>query len=185
MRHHAWATWEYLMLDTLRADWQANTDPLSRVVVTVYRYGHWAARSPLSPLALWPYRIANLLIVRGLAGCDIGRASRIGAGLRLHHAGRGVAIHGGATLGSHCEIYQGVAVGRRDHSGEPTIGDGVVLGAYAVILGPVSIGNGARVGPNAVVLVDVPAGTLIRSPASQVTPACPPEAAALRRVQRR
>lgn len=158
------------MLVALRADWRANTDPLSRMVVTVYRYGHWATRSRLRPLALWPYRIANLFLVRGLAGCDIGRACEIGPGLMLHHGGRGLAIHGCATLGANCEIYQGVAVGRRDHSGEPTIGDWVVLGAYAVILGPVKIGDGVRVGPHAVVLANVPAGMLVRSPAPQVTP---------------
>jgi serine O-acetyltransferase len=166
------------MLDTLRADWQANTDPLSQLVLTVFRYGHWAAQSGLRPIALWPYRIANLFLVRGLAGCDINRACQIGAGLKLHHGGRGVAIHGCATLGANCEVYQGVAVGRRDHSGEPTIGNQVVLGSYAVVIGPVSIGDGSRVGPHAVVFADVPAGMFVRSPISAVTPVRPREAAA-------
>jgi serine O-acetyltransferase len=156
------------MLDTLRADWQVSHDPLSRLVLAVFRYGNWAERSPLRALALWPYRVANLLLVRGLAGCDLPRQARVGPGLQLHHGGRGVAVSKRAVLGACCQLYQGVAVGNRDASGEPVLGDQVTLGAYAAVLGPVTVGDGASVGPHAVVLTDVPAGALVRSPRTEI-----------------
>jgi len=155
------------MPSALRADWGTSRDPLSRITLTVYRYGQWAARSRL-PGALWPYRVANLLLARGLAGCDMPRQARIGAGVTLHHGGRGVTIGKQSVIGEACQIYQGVTVGNRDASGEPVIGSRVTLGAYAVIIGPVRVGDSARVGPHAVVLTDVPAGALVRSPRPEI-----------------
>jgi len=87
------------MLDTLRADWRISHDPLSRLVLAVYRYGNWAEHSRLRPLALWPCRVANLLLVRGLAGCDLPRQAQLGPGVQLHHGGRGVAVSKRAVLG--------------------------------------------------------------------------------------
>ena len=156
------------MLDTLRADWRISHDPLSRLVLAVYRYGNWAEHSRLRPLALWPCRVANLLLVRGLAGCDLPRQAQLGPGVQLHHGGRGVAVSKRAVLGACCEIYQGVSVGNRDASGVPVLGDRVTLGAYAAVLGPVKVGDRAKVGPHAVVLTDVPPGALVRSPAAEI-----------------
>lgn len=79
-----------------------------------------------------------------------------------------MAVHKRAVLGTGCELYQGVAVGNRDASGEPVVGDEVTLGAYAAVLGPVSVGDRAKIGPHAVVLTDVPAGALVRSPAPEI-----------------
>jgi serine O-acetyltransferase len=152
----------------LRADWRASGDPLSRISLTVYRYGQWAEHSRLNAVVLWPYRLANLLLMRAIIGCDIPRQAQIGPGLILHHGGRGVAIHKSAVLGAGCEVYQGAAVGNRDQRGAPVLGDGVRLGAYAVVVGPLRVGDGARIGPHAVVLTDIPAGVLVRSPKCEI-----------------
>ena len=66
-------------------------------------------------------------------------------------------------------IRQHVTLGnRRTMDDCPVIEDGVEIGAGAVIIGAVTIGTGARIGPNAVLVKDVPAGTVVYSPLSEV-----------------
>ena len=69
----------------------------------------------------------------------------------------GVVIAPDANIGINCIIFQQVTIGTAD-GGYPTIGNNVLIGAGAKILGPVKIGDGAKIGANAVVLRDVPAG---------------------------
>ena len=116
-------------------------------------------------------RIAGVLIskVNYFAfGIEVARQTRIGPGLYLPHT-RGTVI-GAASIGENAVIYHGVTLGARVidlgfHSEtRPTVGNAVVLGAGAKIVGPISIGDGARVGPNAVVIDDVDAGALMVAP---------------------
>jgi len=72
----------------------------------------------------------------------------------------GVVIGETALIGDDCTLYHGVTLGGTSwNKGKrhPTLGNGVVVGAGAKILGPVTIGDGAKVGSNAVVVKDVPA----------------------------
>lgn len=72
----------------------------------------------------------------------------------------GVVIGAGAVIGRGCRIYHGVTLGisHRDNDGFPVLGENVLVGAGAKILGPIVVGNGAKIGANSVVLSDVPAG---------------------------
>jgi serine O-acetyltransferase len=100
---------------------------------------------------------------RAATGVDIHPAARIGARLVIDH-GVGVVVGETAVVGDDVVAYQGVTLGgTRLEAGKrhPTVGDGVVLGAGAKVLGPISVGAGARVGANAVVLRDVPAGAVV------------------------
>lgn len=148
------------MRATLRADFARNPDPLTRAVLLVFRIGQWAHRQGrmMRLLVGVPYKIANLLLLRLGVGCDLPARLTCGPGLRLHHCGRGVAVHPRATLGANVTLFQQVAIGQRDNTGEPVIGNGVLIGVGACVLGPVHLGDGARVAPNATVLDDVPAG---------------------------
>src|SRR5690349_21524357 len=110
-------------------------------------------------------------LARWLTGIEIHPAARIGRRLFVDH-GMGVVIGETSEIGDDVTLYQGVVLGGISlHEGKrhPTLGNGVIVGAGAKILGPITIGDGARVGSNAVVLKDVAAGaTMVGVPARQV-----------------
>src|ERR1019366_7080541 len=105
---------------------------------------------------------------RFLTGIEIHPGARIGRRFFIDH-GMGVVIGETAEIGDDCTLYHGVTLGGTSwNKGKrhPTLGNGVVLGAGAKILGPITIGDRARVGSNAVVVKDVPPGaTAIGIPA--------------------
>ncbi|WP_326557683.1 serine acetyltransferase [Micromonospora sp. NBC_01796] len=164
---------EFALREALRRDFARNRDWLTRAVLLVFRYGQWASRrSGATRLLLaLPHKVANLLLLRLAVGCDLPAQTTCGPGLRLHHAGRGVAIHRRAVLGADITLFHDVAIGQRDNTGEPILEDGVMVGVGARILGPVRLGAGARVGANAVVLDDVPAGGTALGPRATIRPA--------------
>lgn len=98
-----------------------------------------------------------------LTGADIHPAARIGRPFSLGHT-VGVVIGEDVHIGSGCTLMQGVTLGQLTLDAhlsagrfQPTLGDGVLVGANAVLLGPIAIGDGAVIGAGAVVLCDVPA----------------------------
>ena len=78
----------------------------------------------------------------------------------LPHGLHGVYISRYARIGRGCRIYQNVTVGEVDGRA-PRIGDNCLIGAGAVLVGPITVGDGARIGAGAVVAVDVPAGATV------------------------
>ena len=126
--------------------------------IMLYRLGHrlW--------LAEWRY-LARLLafVARLLSNVDIHPGATIGARLFIDH-GAGVVIGETAEVGEDVTLYHGVTLGGtswRKGKRHPTLGDGVLVGAGAKILGPISIGANARVGANSVVVEDVPPGCTV------------------------
>ena len=108
---------------------------------------------------------------RFLTGVDIHPAARIGKNLFIDHA-TGVVIGETAEIGDDVTLYHGVTLGGTStHQGKrhPTLGDRVIVGAGAQLLGPIVIGNDARIGSNAVVLKNVPdSATAVGVPAQIV-----------------
>jgi serine O-acetyltransferase len=99
-------------------------------------------------------------IGRWLTGIEIHPGASIGRRFFIDH-GMGVVIGETAQIGDDCTLYHGVTLGGTSwNKGKrhPTLGNGVVVGAGAKILGPIVIGDGAKVGSNAVVVKDVPPG---------------------------
>jgi len=97
-------------------------------------------------------------IGRWLTGIEIHPGARIGRRVFIDH-GMGVVIGETAEIGDDCTLYHGVTLGGTSwNKGKrhPTLMTGVVVGAGAKILGPITIGAGARIGSNAVVVKDVP-----------------------------
>jgi serine O-acetyltransferase len=100
---------------------------------------------------------------RFLTGIEIHPGARMGRRLFIDH-GMGVVIGETAEIGDDVLMYQGVVLGgttlekRKRH---PTIGNKVVIGAAAVLLGPIVVGEGARIGANSVVIKSVPPGATV------------------------
>jgi len=134
--------------------------------------------------ALWGHRISNWLwrhkvrfaarviaaVTRVLTNVDIHPGATIGEGLFIDHA-IGVVIGETAEIGSEVTIYQGVTLGGTslEHGKRhPTIGDRVVIGAGAKILGPVTIGDDSRIGANSVVVRSVPPNSVVVGVPGQV-----------------
>ena len=127
--------------------------------------------------AVWAYRVfhrmwrepglrlpARLLsqATRAATGIEIHPGAQIGQRLFIDH-GMGVVIGETSVVGDDVVLFHGATLGgkaMRKGKRHPTLGDGVVVGAGAKILGPVWIGDGAQIGANAVVLKDVPPGAV-------------------------
>lgn len=116
-------------------------------------------------LAHWFFRHRRHLIARTISqvgrfctGIEIHPGAKIGSGLFIDH-GMGVVIGETAQIGDNCTIYHGVTLGgtgREKGKRHPTLGDNVLIGAGAKILGPFRVGDNSMIGANAVVLQEVP-----------------------------
>ncbi len=120
-----------------------------------HRLTHWLWRSGLKWLARFLSHFA-----RWFTGIEIHPGATIGRRFFIDH-GMGVVIGETAEIGDDVTLYHGVTLGGtswKEGKRHPTLGDGVVVGAGAKILGPIHIGAGAKIGSNAVVVKDVPPG---------------------------
>lgn len=117
---------------------------------------------------LWIWRLRWLarmlsLLGRWLTGIEIHPGAKIGKRFFIDH-GMGVVIGETAEIGDDVTLYHGVTLGGttwRKEKRHPTLGNNVVVGAGAKILGPITVGDNARVGSNSVVVKDVPAGATV------------------------
>ncbi len=103
-------------------------------------------------------------------GIEIHPGATIGRRFFIDH-GMGVVIGETAEIGDDVMLYHDVTLGGRSlrkAKRHPTIGDGVVIGAGARVLGPVVVGEGAQIGANAVVVRDVPDGAIVVGVPGQV-----------------
>jgi serine O-acetyltransferase len=102
-------------------------------------------------------------IARFLTGIEIHPGARIGKAFFIDH-GMGVVIGETAEVGDHVTMYHGVTLGGttwEKGKRHPTIGNNVVLGTGAKILGPVKIGDNTRIGANSVVISDIPPNSVV------------------------
>ena len=131
-----------------------------------YRLAHWLWNIGLKWLARFISTIA-----RWLTGIEIHPAAQIGERFFIDH-GMGVVIGETAEIGDDCTLYHGVTLGGtswQKGKRHPTLGNGVVVGAGAKVLGPIEIGDNARIGSNAVVVKSVSMGkTVVGIPGREV-----------------
>ncbi len=167
------------MLAALKRDVRAarDRDPAARSALEViicypgvhallaHRFSHWLwrchVRLPARALAEF---------ARMLTGVDIHPAATVSPGVFIDHA-TGVVIGETAEVGVDVTIYQGVTLGGTslDHGKRhPTVGDRVIIGAGAKILGPITIGHDSQIGANAVVVKPVPPGSVVVGVPGQV-----------------
>ena len=155
-----------------RSTWEVLTLYPGLKAVWAHRLAHW----------LWTHRLKWLgRLVSGLSRwftlIEIHPGAKIGRRFFIDH-GIGVVIGETAEIGDDVTLYQGVTLGGTSWAKgkrHPTLGNNVVVGAGAKILGPFTVGENARVGSNAVVVREVPAGaTVVGIPARVVQEARAP-----------
>lgn len=167
------------MLAAIRQDIRAAKDrdpanPTTLQIIVAYPGVH----------AVWGHRISQALWNRGakvaargfaeltriLTGVEIHPGATLGKGLFIDHA-TGVVIGETAEVGDDVTIYHGVTLGgsgRDTGKRHPTIGDRVVIGAGAKVLGAIKVGDDSRIGANAVVVKEVPSGAVVVGVPGQV-----------------
>lgn len=155
------------MFDTLKSDLNAymERDPAARSrfeiyflysgfkAVRAYRRANFFYRHNMKFLARWISQNA-----RRRTGVEIHPGATIGSGLVIDH-GMGVVIGETTEIGNDCTIYQNVTLGGtgKDHGKRhPTLGNNVLVGTGAKVLGPFKVGDNARIAAGAVVLSEVP-----------------------------
>lgn len=155
------------MFKSLNADLQSvlDRDPAARSKLEVfflysgfkairaYRKANWCYRHNHKFLARWISQHS-----RHKTGIEIHPGATIGKGLFIDH-GMGVVIGETTVIGDNCTIYQNVTLGGtgKEHGKRhPTLGNNVLVGSGAKVLGPFTVGNNARIAAGAVVLDEVP-----------------------------
>ena len=111
------------------------------------------------------YFLARLVsqFARFITGIEIHPGAKIGKRLFIDH-GMGIVIGETATIGNDCTIYHGVTLGgtgKEKKKRHPDIGDNVMIGCGAKVLGPIKIGDNVKIGANAVVLKDIEKNTTV------------------------
>lgn len=149
-----------------RRDLRRNTGSAKgRAVMTLYRLGR-----SLPGLARRVYRPAYYVVVDMLLGISLPLEAEIGGGLLIRH-GQGLVVSWRSTIGVDCEVHQHVTLGETRDGAVPHLGDRVLVGANAVLVGAVRVGDDAVVGAGAVVVRDVPSGaTAVGNPARILSP---------------
>jgi serine O-acetyltransferase len=168
------------MFDALRRDIRTvlSRDPAARSTLEVlvcypgvhalafHRFGHW----------LWTQRWLTLArfvshVSRFVTGIEIHPAATLGPGLFIDH-GMGVVIGETSEVGANVTLLQGVTLGGTSLKREkrhPTLGDNVVVGAGAKVIGNIRIGDGSRIGAGSVVVRDVPPNAVVVGVPGRVT----------------
>lgn len=136
-----------------RSSWEVMTCYPGFHALLAHRLSHGLWTRGFKWLARWLAHCA-----RWLTGIEIHPGARIGRRFFIDH-GMGVVIGETAEIGDDCTVYHGVTLGGTTwNKGKrhPTLKHGVVIGAGAKVLGPITIGEHAKIGSNAVVVKDVP-----------------------------
>lgn len=179
------------MFQSIRSDIRSvfDRDPAARSLLEIllcypglhavwgHRITHWLWRHNFKLLARW---ISQLM--RGLTGIEIHPGAKIGQNLFIDH-GMGVVIGETAEIGINVTLYHGVTLGGTSlNKGKrhPTLGDNVVVGAGAKILGDITIGENSRIGANAVVVKSVPPDSIVVGVPGQVVTRSQPRTAGSR-----
>ena len=126
--------------------------------IIYYRIAHWFYTHRMKFLGRWISQFA-----RRRTGVEIHPAAKIGRRLVIDH-GTGIVIGATAEIGDDCLLYQNVTLGGTGAAREkrhPTLGNNVMVGSGAKVLGPFKVGDNARIAANSVVLSEVPPNSTV------------------------
>ena len=139
----------------------------SCIAMRWYRFSHFCWLHHMKFLAEMAMHHANRV-----TGIEIHPGAKIGRNLFIDH-GNGVVIGETTEIGDDCTIYHGVTLGGVSHSHgkrHPTLGNNVVVGTGAIVLGPITINDGAKIAPGAVIRHSVEPGQIAFSDELRVFP---------------
>lgn len=125
--------------------------------ILAYRFFNWCHRMniPTQPLRYFIERFIEIS-----TGISIPACCKIGKGLRIHHFG-GIIFHPETVIGEYCTLYQGVTFGDRGgYGGAPTIGNKVLIGAGAKLIGAIQVEDNCKIGANVVLNTDMKKNTM-------------------------
>ena len=167
------------LLEDIRA--YRRNDPAARSAIEVlllynglhatiaYRIAHWFYSRKCFFLARWISQAAKMF-----TGIEIHPAATIGRRLVIDH-GTGIVIGATAEIGDDCLLYQGVTLGGTGKDvgkRHPTLGNNIMVGAGAKILGPFRVGDNARIAANSVVLREVPENATVVGVPGRIVKIC-------------
>jgi serine O-acetyltransferase len=133
--------------------------------IIVYRFFHWLAKNNIPAQ---PFRFICERFIEIITGISIPAACKIGKGFRIHHFG-GIILHPSVEIGENCTIYHQVTIGDRGGGGGAAkIGNNVMIGAGAKLVGEITIGDYCKIGANAVVVEDVPSRSIAAGNPAQI-----------------
>lgn len=137
-----------------------------RIILQIRLYHYIKNNKSLLIKGIRPFLLLIIKIIskysQRTTGILISLDQEISGGLKFEHYG-GIVINC-RHIGKHCTIFQNVTIGyagRPGKGGSPTIGDNVVIGAGAVIVGPIKIGNNVFIGANACIFNDIPDNAVV------------------------
>lgn len=180
-------------LSILREDIRAifRNDPAARNIfevmlypglhaIIIHRIAHrlWLSGTPFLPRLLSQ-------IARFFTGIEIHPGATIGRGFFIDH-GMGVVLGETTEVGDYVTLYQGVTLGgtgKQRGKRHPTLGNDIVVGVGAAVLGAITIGDGARIGGGAVVVKDVPPHSTAIGVPARIVATRDPETGTTRRVE--
>ena len=140
------------------------------LATALYRFAHWAYLQP-GPRGRWCQLLHQLARrpTEIVTGISIAPTAHIGPGLYIAHFG-GVVIGARCVIGTNCNLGHDTLIssGRGDERGSPRLGDRVNVTCGGRVLGPIHVGDDVMIGVNVVVTQDVPARTVLASPAPVV-----------------
>ena len=125
--------------------------------LVVYRFFNWCYRHGIPSQ---PFRYFIERAIEITTGISIPAQCKIGKGLRIHHFG-GIIFHPSVEIGDDCTLYHQVTIGDRGgYGGAAKLGNNVLVGAGAKIIGEIQIGDNCKIGANSVVTKDMPPNTV-------------------------
>ncbi len=126
--------------------------------IMVYRFFHWFYRRGIPTQ---PFRFIIERLTEIITGISIPAEAEIGKGLRIHHFG-GIIFHPQVKMGEHCTIYQEVTFGDKGgYGGAPIVGNNVLVGAGAKVLGNITIGDNVVISANSLVTRSIPDNAIV------------------------
>lgn len=163
-----------MLAEDLRANSGAGV--LTKAMIVTLRLGQSSRQAKgAAAVLLSPVRLLTAMgyrLLSALCNCSVPFGVAIGRRVRWQHGFYGIFVTRDAKIGDDCIILHQVTIGsnvREDAArGVPVIGNGVLIGAGAKIIGRVTVGDGARIGAQALVARDVPPGATCYAPMAQI-----------------
>jgi len=131
------------------------------VFVKLFRLAHSTSKNKWTHLFGFPIWFTYRFLYNWLFGIDIHESTQIGLNFVVWH-GFGIVVHPQSIIGDNVTIHQNVTIGSSRNGGvPPIIGNNVIIGANALIIGDIKIGNNVVIGAGSVVVKDVPDNSVV------------------------